>query len=51
MTNLPEKNSQRVQRRKIWTGKEFRLATQLDEFVPEIDSKAQRIMSGIKGFK
>jgi hypothetical protein len=32
MTNLPEKNTQRVQRRKIRTGKEFRLATQLDEF-------------------
>jgi hypothetical protein len=32
MTNLPEKNTQRVQRRKIQTGKEFRLATQLDEF-------------------
>jgi hypothetical protein len=32
MTNLPEKNTQRVQRRKIQTGKEFRLAAQLDEF-------------------
>ena len=32
MTNLPEKNTQRVQRRKIRTKKEFRLATQLDEF-------------------
>jgi hypothetical protein len=26
------KNTQRVKRRKIWTGKEFRLASQLDEF-------------------
>ena len=31
-TNLLEKNTQRVQRRKIEIGKEFRLANQLDEF-------------------
>jgi hypothetical protein len=31
-TNLPEKNTQRVQRRKIQTGKEFRLIAQLYEF-------------------
>jgi hypothetical protein len=29
---MPEKNTQRVQRRKIWAGKEFRLSSQLDEF-------------------
>jgi hypothetical protein len=32
MTNLPEKKTQRVQRRKIQTVKEFRLVAQLDEF-------------------
>jgi hypothetical protein len=31
-TNLPKKNTQRVQRRKVWTGKEFILAAQLDKF-------------------
>jgi hypothetical protein len=31
-TNLPEKNTQRIQRRKVRTGKEFRLEAQLDEF-------------------
>jgi hypothetical protein len=31
-TNLPEKNTQRVQRRKVWIEKEFRLAAHLDEF-------------------
>jgi hypothetical protein len=31
-TNLPEKSTQRVQRRKVRTGKEFRLVAQLDEF-------------------
>jgi hypothetical protein len=31
-TNLPKKNTQRVQRRKVRTGKEFRLVAQLDEF-------------------
>jgi hypothetical protein len=31
-TNIPENNTQRVQRRKVQTGKEFRLVAQLDEF-------------------
>jgi hypothetical protein len=31
-TNLPEKNTQRVQRRKVRTRKEFRLEAQLHEF-------------------
>jgi hypothetical protein len=31
-TNLHGKNTKRVQRRKICIGKDFRLATQLDEF-------------------
>jgi hypothetical protein len=31
-TNLPENNTQRVQRRKIRTRKDFRLAAQVDEF-------------------
>jgi len=31
-TNLPEKNTQRIQRRKVRTGKEFRLESQLDNF-------------------
>jgi hypothetical protein len=31
-TNLPQKNTERLQRRKIGTGKEFRLASQLYEF-------------------
>jgi hypothetical protein len=30
--NLPEKSTQRVQRRKVRTRKEFRLVSQLDEF-------------------
>jgi hypothetical protein len=31
-TNLPEKNTQRIQRRKVRTGKEFRLEASLDDF-------------------
>jgi hypothetical protein len=31
-TNIPKKNTHRVQRRKVQTGKEFRLVSQLDEF-------------------
>jgi hypothetical protein len=31
-TNLPKKSTQRLQRRKVRTGKEFRLVAQLDEF-------------------
>jgi hypothetical protein len=31
MTNLPEKNTQRIQRRKVRTRKEFRLEAQLDD--------------------
>ena len=31
-TNLREKNTHRVERRKVQTGKEFRLVSQLDEF-------------------
>jgi len=31
-TNLPEKNTKRIQRRKVQTGKQFRLESQLDDF-------------------